>query len=160
MCHFFPRTTGIWLHMIVSIMWKGCMKLSLSLLMIHFRLSHHSKGSSVDQEEPWWLFSLTWGSKNFLLTIHHGFLYFWASLVAQRLKHLPGMLETQVRSLGWEDPLEKEMATHSSTLAWRIPWREEPGRLQFMGSQRVGHDWATSLHCISTVMRNCNNSRL
>ena len=53
----------------------------------------------------------------------------WASLVAQRLKHLPGMQETQVRSLGWEDPLEKEMATHFSTLAWRIPWREEPGRL-------------------------------
>ena len=65
---------------------------------------------------------------------------FWASLVAQRLKRLPGMLETQVRSLGKEDPLEKEMATHSSTLAWRIPWREEPGRLQPMGSQRVGHD--------------------
>ena len=56
-----------------------------------------------------------------------------ASLVAQRLKCLPGMWETQVRSLGWEDPLEKEMATHSSTLAWRIPWREEPGRLQSMG---------------------------
>ena len=59
---------------------------------------------------------------------------------AQRLKRLPGMWETQVPSLGWEDPLEKEMATHSSTLAWRIPWREEPGRLQSMGSQRVGHD--------------------
>ena len=58
-----------------------------------------------------------------------------SSLVAQRLKHLPGMRETQVRSLGWEDPLEKEMATHSSTLAWRIPWREEPGRLQSTGSQ-------------------------
>ena len=69
----------------------------------------------------------------------------WASLVAQRLKHLPGMLETWVWSLGREDPLEKEMATHSSILAWRIPWREEPGRLQSMGSQRVGHDWATSL---------------
>ena len=63
-----------------------------------------------------------------------------ASLVAQRLKHLPGMRETWVRSLGWEDPLEKEMATHSSTLAWRIPWRKEPGRLQSMGSQRVRHD--------------------
>ena len=57
------------------------------------------------------------------------------SLVAQRLKHLPGMRETRVRSLGGEDPLEKEMATHSSTLAWRIPWREEPGRLQSMGLQ-------------------------
>ena len=66
----------------------------------------------------------------------------WASLVAQRLKHLPGMQETQVQSLGREDPLEKAMATHSSTLAWRIPWREEPGRLQSMGSQsrtRLSH---------------------
>ena len=61
------------------------------------------------------------------------------------VKHLPAMWETQVRSLGWEDPLEKEMATHSSTLAWKIPWTEEPGRLQSMGLQRVGHDWGTSL---------------
>ena len=60
--------------------------------------------------------------------------------MAQRLKLLPGMRESQIRSLGREDPLEKEMATHSSTLARRIPWREEPGRLQSMGSQRVGHD--------------------
>ena len=52
----------------------------------------------------------------------------WASLVVQRLKHLPGMRETRVRSLGWEDTLEKEMATHSSTLAWKIPWTEEPVR--------------------------------
>ena len=57
--------------------------------------------------------------------------------MAQRLKRLPPMRETQVRSLGWEDPLEKEMATHSSILAWRIPWTEEPGGLQSMGSQRV-----------------------
>ena len=63
-----------------------------------------------------------------------------ASLVAQRLKRLPPMQETRVRSLGWEDPLEKEMATHASILAWRIPWTEEPGGLQSMGSQRVGHD--------------------
>ena len=55
------------------------------------------------------------------------------------------MWETWVRSLGWKDSLEKEMATHFSTLAWRIPWRKEPGRLQSMGSQRVRHDWATSL---------------
>ena len=63
-----------------------------------------------------------------------------ASLVAQMVKCLPAMKETWVRSLGWEDPLEKETATHSSTLAWKIPWMEEPGRLQSMGSQRVGHD--------------------
>ena len=68
-----------------------------------------------------------------------------ASLVAQRLKRLPAMWETRVQFLGWEDPLEKEMATHSRTLAWKIPWIEKPGRLQSMGSQRVGHDWATSL---------------
>ena len=63
-----------------------------------------------------------------------------ASLVAQTVKRLPTMWETQVRSLGWEDPLEKKMAPHTSTLAWKIPWTEEPGRLQSMGSQRVGHD--------------------
>ena len=61
-------------------------------------------------------------------------------MVAQRLKGLPEMRETWVRSLSLEDPLEKEMATHSSILAWRIPWREEPGRLQSMGLQRVGHN--------------------
>ena len=63
-----------------------------------------------------------------------------ASLVAQRVKHLPAMLETRGQSWGQEDPLEKEMATHSSTLAWRIPWMEEPGKLQSMEQQRVGHD--------------------
>ena len=61
-----------------------------------------------------------------------------ASLVAQMVKHLPAIWETQVRSLGWEDLLEKRMATHSSILAWRIPWTEEPGGLQSMGLQRVG----------------------
>ena len=61
------------------------------------------------------------------------------------------MWETWVRSLGWEDPLEKEMATHSSTLSWRIPWREEASRLQSMGSQRVGHDWATELNWTSLI---------
>ena len=64
---------------------------------------------------------------------------FWASLVAQRVMDLSAILETQVPSLGWEDPLEKEMATHSSILAWKIPWMGEPGRPQSMGSQRVGH---------------------
>ena len=61
------------------------------------------------------------------------------------VKHLSTMRETRIRSLGWEDPLEKEMAIHSRTIAWKIPWTEEPGRLQPMGSQRVRHDCATSL---------------
>ena len=63
-----------------------------------------------------------------------------ASLVAKMVKHLSAMQETRVRSLGWKDPLEKEMAAHSSILAWKIPWTAEPGRLLSMGSQRVGHD--------------------
>ena len=62
-----------------------------------------------------------------------------ASLVAQTVKNLPAVQETWVRSLGWEDPLEKRMATHLNILAWRIPWTEEPDRLQSVGSQRVGH---------------------
>ena len=60
--------------------------------------------------------------------------------MAQRVKRLPTMRDTQVQSLGGEDPLKKEIATHSSTLAWKIPWSKKPGRLQSMGSQRVGHD--------------------
>ena len=60
--------------------------------------------------------------------------------MAQTVKNSPAMQETWVQSLGWEDPLEKKMATHSNILAWRIPWTEEPGRLYSVGSQRVGHD--------------------
>ena len=60
--------------------------------------------------------------------------------MAQTVKRLLAVRETWIQSLGWGDPLEKEMATHSSTLAWKIPWTEEPGRLQSVGSQRVGHD--------------------
>ena len=68
------------------------------------------------------------------------------TLVAQMVKRLSTMRETWVWALGWEDPLEKEMAIHSSTLAWKIPRTEEPGGLQSMGSQRAGHNWVTSLH--------------
>ena len=67
-------------------------------------------------------------------------LFSWASLVAQMVKHLPVMRKTQVRSLGWEDLLEKEMATHSSITAWRIPGTGEPGGLLSTGSHRVGQD--------------------
>ena len=64
--------------------------------------------------------------------------------MAQLVRNLPAMRETQVRSLGWEDPLEKVMATHSTILAWRFPRTEEPGCLQSMGWQRVKHDWVTN----------------
>ena len=75
--------------------------------------------------------------------IGYPFQYSWASLVAQTVKNLPAMRQTWVGSLGWEDPLDKGPASHSSILAWRIPWTEEPGSLQSMGFQRVRHDWAT-----------------
>ena len=68
-------------------------------------------------------------------------VYIFSPFICQEaVKHLSTMRETWVRALGWEDPLEREMAIHSSTIAWKIPWTEEPGRLQSMGSQRVGHD--------------------
>ena len=75
------------------------------------------------------------------------------SLVAQMVKPLSTMRETRVRALAWEDPLEKEMAIHSSSIAWKIPWTEEPGRLQSMGSQRVRHDWVTSLSLSLSLSR-------
>ena len=84
-------------------------------------------------------------------------------LMVIRIKHQPAMRETRVWSLGWEDPLEKEMATHSSILAWRIPWIEEPGGLQSTGSQRVRHDWAGSLHSQLrnvVVLKNNNNTNI
>ena len=75
------------------------------------------------------------------------------SLVAQMVKASAYNVGDPVSILGWEDPLEKEMATHSSILAWKIPWTEEPGRLQSMGSQRVGHDRATSLEMSKNWIR-------
>ena len=77
--------------------------------------------------------------------------YFLTSLVVQTVKCLPTMQETRVQCLGRVDPLEKEMATHSSILTWKIPWTGEPGRLQSMGSQRVWHNWATFLSFSSTM---------
>ena len=71
---------------------------------------------------------------------YHVLMHIWTYLVAQMVKHLPTMQETWVQSLSREDLLEKEMAIHSSILAWKIPWMEEPGRLQSMGLKRIGHD--------------------
>ena len=84
---------------------------------------------------------------SFLKMTHFPFLYLlWASLVTQMVKNLLAEQETQVWPLGQEDPMEKEMATHSSTLSWRISWTEEPGGLPFMGSQTAGHNRATNIH--------------
>ena len=89
------------------------------------------------------MYLFIWNDKN-PLYVHKNNVFLWASLVAQLVKNPPAMQETWVQSLGWEDPLGKGKATHSSILAWRIPRIEKTGRLQSMGSQRVGHDWATS----------------
>ena len=98
---------------------------------------------------------------SFPSTIYWRDFYPLTSLVSQMVKCLPTMQETRVWSLGGEDPLEKEMATHSSTLAWKIPWTEVPGRLQSMGLQRVRHDWVTSLsfslvplHILASFVKN------
>ena len=77
-----------------------------------------------------------------------------ASLVAQLVKTLPAMQETQVRSLGWEDPLEMGMATHSTTLAWRIPWTEEPGGIQSTGSHKVDMtDWQAAAEMLFNILQ-------
>ena len=98
-------------------------------------LSHYLiQGFFIPYSMPHLLSSLELSGSFEVLFMHQ------ASLVAQMVKHLPTMWETQVQSLAWEDLLEKEMATHSSILAWKISWMEEPGRLQSMASQRVGHN--------------------
>ena len=80
---------------------------------------------------------------------------FESSLVAQMVKNLPAKWETWVRSLGWEDHVKKGMTTYSSILAWRFPWTEEPGGVQSMGSQRVGHNWATNTFTFKPVAIGC-----
>ena len=105
------------------------------------RTSNHSSSGTLSDLIPWIYFSLPlYNCKGF--DLGHTWM---ASLVAQTVKRLSTTWETRVRSLGWEDPLEKEMAIHSSSIAWKIPWTEEPGRLPSMGSQRIGHDRAISL---------------
>ena len=80
-------------------------------------------------------------NKGLITKIYKQFMWFkWDFPAAQMVKYLPAIQETRIGSLGWEDSLEKVMAIHSSILAWRIPWTEEIGRLQSIGSQRVGHD--------------------
>ena len=96
---------------------------------------------------------------SFKVLVYNVSFHQWASLVAQTVKRLPAMWETRVQSLGEGDPLEKAVATHSSILAWKIPWTEEPDGLQSMGSQRVRHDWVTSLSfhqwCFYNIKKLC-----
>ena len=84
--------------------------------------------------------SIHWSGRSSREGIGYPLQYSWASLVAQMVKNLPAMWETWVQSLDWEDALEKVMVTHSSILAWKIPWTEEPGGVQSIRSQRIRHD--------------------
>ena len=114
----------------------------------------HSSKAGLGQPETQ-ASHLWWRVASFFVSMWHDYIYIYmASLVAQIVNCLPTMQDTQVQSLGWEDLLEKEMVTQSNTLAWKIPWMEEPGRLQSIGSQRVGHDWASlSISFMYTYMK-------
>ena len=122
-------------------------------------LQHHSSKASIFQHSTFFIVQFSHSYMTMGKTIALTRWTTW-TLVALRVKRLPAMQETWVRSLGQEDLLEKEMATHSSTLAWKIPWTEEPGRLQSMESQRVRHDWATSIHFTSLQMDLCWQSNV
>ena len=112
----------------------------LIYVALHFQGSSAGKESACNAGDPG-LIRGSGGSPG--EDISYPLQYSQASLVAQMVENPPEMRDTWVWSLGWEDPLEEGVATHSTILAWRIPWTEEPGGLQSTGSQRVGHDWAT-----------------
>ena len=141
---------------LISSIWTPCL-VKYSRLFPMFSSRRFIVLSSVFYPKSviWFYFIFIWrvklGSKFIFLPMD--IQYF---LVAQTVKCLPAMRETQVRSLGQEGPLERGMAIHSSILAWKIPWTEEPGRPQSMGSQRLGHGWATDIltsSCSSTIAK-------
>ena len=103
-----------------------------------------------------------WGQKESTTEYTYTLHCVWASLVAQTVKNLPKMQETLIRSPGWEDSMEKGMATHSSIIAWRIPWTEVPSRLQYLGSQRIRHSGTTNTSntwplCSPNQLCNCSD---
>ena len=128
---------------ISSELYNTCTYLSRLLAYSHYLFTSLFFLSDWEQG-PWLIHSCVFSPHSFSAWYAIG----GASLVAQTVKRLPAMREIQVRFLGREDPLEKEMAIHSSTLTWKIPWTEKPDRLQSMGLQRVRHDWATLLHSL------------
>ena len=146
------QTTGPFLRLSTHL---SCLQSCPCRIMCYFYFKTWLKFSSFSEAFPIaWIKCIIplFKPQHYVLSIPLKSLYFIlsleelkSSLVAQRVKWLPAMQETWVWSLVWENPLEKEMATYSSTLALRIPWTEEPGRLQSMESQRVRHHWATSL---------------
>ena len=138
----------MWEKMRILILYHFLLNLSTFLRYVFYTFS------SVQSLSPVQVFATPWTAAHqasLSITNSQSFTqtHVWTSLVAQTVKCLPTMQETWVQSLGQEDPLEKEIATHCSTLAWKIPWVEEPGRLQSMGSQNVRLNWVTSLSFFS-----------
>ena len=148
---------------IPTILYEGQWRRQTQLLPMEIQWWAWERDSAGIQSQVHHLFA-GWTWKGHMTSLSFGFLIQKTEIViqpiectnktdmAQTLKNLPAMQETWVWSLGREVPLEKEMTTHSSILAWEIPWTEEPGRLQSMGSLRVRHDWVTSLS-LFTFMR-------
>ena len=130
-----------WFHTVSHI------KIQKKILMFSINETklHHPSSSFVNGEQFFNILEFPYFPVFPYFHFHVGFHTAGASLVAQTVKNSPALQETWVQSLGQEDPLEKRMATHSSILAWRTTWTEESGGIQSMGSQRVRHDWATSL---------------
>jgi len=114
-------------------------RLTISLTLV-FPGSSAGKGSACNVGDP---SLIPWSGRSPGEELGYPLQYSWTSPVAQVVKNPPAMRETWVQSLGWEDPLEEGMTTHSSILAWRIQWSEEPGGLQSIGLQRAGRDWVT-----------------
>ena len=139
-----------WYHVMFVFLWFMSLNMiisrSINVVVFVFLFYLFLGGIQFNQFPPLGVkyYTLTWYIDAYVYT--H---ITWASPVAQTIKNLPTMQETWVKPLGWEDPLEKDTATHSSILVWGIPWTEEPGGLQSAGSERVKHDWATNTHILT-----------
>ena len=144
--HHMTQLTIVILKMLSSLGFQEIIFFSVFLLPSYTSLLNHLYWFLTFKISLWYFSVYTIFLDDLIQPL--GFKYYLCP-VAQTVKCLPTMRETWVRAMGQEVPLEKEMVTHSSILAWKIPWTEEPGRLQSMGSQRVRHDWATSLHFTS-----------
>ena len=128
--------------------WWQELHLLLMILLENLKLKNDSSCTVEDLNLSFflWKISINWLYYKLSLLASLWIWYYalyWVFLVAQMVKNPPAVWETWVQSLDWEDPLEKGTIIHSSILAWRISWTEEPGKLQSMGLQRVGHDWET-----------------
>ena len=127
--------------------WRVDIHIKVSPLLTHILLFHWTsvaKPKLRDKMKNFRMVTAEYYTKHGTLPSCGSLRKWWALLVTQTVKNLPAMQKTWLQSLGQKDPLEEEMATHSSILAWEIPWTEESGRQQTKGLQRVGHDWATN----------------